>query len=144
MSTTTAIRPTPIERATTSPIDELLDRAAARFRSARISATNDSADASDLLMRALRQSIEEAFESGRTTGIAEELGVLVVIYDESVPRFPWQVFCRDETCVLISPDATDHLVIASGIRDDDLPFTVSMIDVPSRVLEAVRRAVLPR
>lgn len=132
-----------VERATTPPIDHLFDLAAERFRNAQRSLASESAAESDLLARALRQSIEEAFEAGRLAGIAEELGVLAVIHDESVPRYPWQVFCREETCVLVSPDAADQLVISSGVRDDDLPRTVSLVDVPCRVLDAARRAICP-
>jgi hypothetical protein len=131
-----------VERATTPPIDHLFDLAAERFRNAQRSLASEGPEDGDLLARTLRRSIEEAFEAGRIAGIAEELGVLAVIHDEDVPRFPWQVFCRDETCVLVSPDGSDQLVIASGVSDDELWRVSSLIEVPGTVLEAVRRALL--
>lgn len=131
-----------VERATTPPIDHLFDLAAERIRNAQRCQTSEVAAEGDLLTRALRQSIEEAFEAGRTAGIAEELGVLAVIHDEDVPRFPWQVFCREETCVLVSPDGSDHIVITSGIREGDLGVLAPLTSVPVAVLDAVRRAIL--
>lgn len=131
-----------VERATTPPIDHLFDLAAERFRNAQRSPTADGPEAGDLLARALRQSIEEAFEAGRIAGIAEELGVLAVIHDEDVPRFPWQVFCREETCVLVSHDGTDTMVIASAIRDADLVTPISTSQANGTILAAVRRALV--
>ena len=131
-----------VERATTPPIDHLFDLAAERFRNAQRSFTSEGAEAGDILARALRQTIDEAFEAGRIAGIAEELGVLAVIHDEDVPRFPWQVFCREETCVLVSPDASDQIVITSGIREGDLGVVAPLTSVPRAVLDAVRRATL--
>lgn len=131
-----------VERATTPPIDHLFDLAAERFRNARRSLASEGPEDGDLLARTLRQSIEQAFEAGRIAGIAEELGVLAVIHDENVPRFPWQVFCREEACVLVSPDGSDHIVITSGIRESDLGFVAPLTSVPAAVLKAVRRATL--
>ncbi|MBL9118526.1 MAG: hypothetical protein JNL80_01270 [Phycisphaerae bacterium] len=130
------------ERHRRDAIADLCDRASRRF----VLATRDHEDASgetnDMLTDALRTSLAEAFDEGRRQGIAEELGILAIAFRESADRYPWQVFCRDETCVLLTRDLRDQVVIASEVRAEDESFLRRPGSVPEALLCLVRRALL--
>lgn len=62
-----------------------------------------------------------------------------VVYSHHAERFPWQIFCTEERCVLVSRDLKDHLVIASVFKADDRPNRVPVEGVRLELLEVVRR-----
>ncbi|MBX3351667.1 MAG: hypothetical protein KF684_01935 [Phycisphaeraceae bacterium] len=99
----------------------------------------DSLDFHDVSVSCLTQSLGDAYEAGYRAAVAAELGVTGVIYSQDAERFPWQVFCTEERCVLISRDLKDHLVIASEMRAIDQPLRVPVEGVGLEVLEVVRR-----
>lgn len=123
-------------------IADLCDRASHRFVVAARDHGGMSADASDALKEALRNSLAEAFEEGRRHGIAEELGVRSIAFRDAADRFPWQVFCADETCVLVTHDLRNHVVIASELREEDGPFLLRSGTAPEALLCLVRRVLL--
>lgn len=69
---------------------------------------------------------------------AVEDGITAVTYSAGSTYFPWQVFCTGERCVLVSQDASRHVLIRSVITEDDEPHRVPLDDVPGPVLEAIR------
>jgi hypothetical protein len=99
----------------------------------------DSLDFHDVSVACLAQALGDAYEAGYRAGIADEIGVTDVIYSHEAERFPWQVFCTEERCVLVSRDLKDHMVIASEMRSDDRPLRVPVEGVRLELLEVVRR-----
>lgn len=99
----------------------------------------DSLDFHDVSVACLAQALGDAYEAGYRAAVAEELGVTDVIYSHEAERFPWQVFCTEERCVLVSRDMKDHMVIASVIRADDRPLRVPLEGVRLELLDVVRR-----
>ncbi len=100
---------------------------------------SDSHDFHDLSVVNVGQALGDAYEAGYRAAIADELGVTEVIYSHDAERFPWQVFCTEERCVLVSRDLKDHLVIASEFKADDRPNRVPVEGVRLELLEVVRR-----
>jgi hypothetical protein len=101
--------------------------------------SRDDLDSHDVSVVGVGQALGDAYEAGYTAAIAEELGVTDVIYNHVADRFPWQIFCTEERCVLISRNLSDHLVIASEFNWDDRPHRVSVEGVRLELLEVVRR-----
>ena len=99
----------------------------------------DSLDFQDVSVSGLAQALGDAYEAGYRAAIADEIGVTDVIYSHEAERFPWQVFCTEERCVLVSRDLKDHMVIASEMRADDRPLRVPPEGVRLELLEVVRR-----
>lgn len=99
----------------------------------------DSLDFHDVSVLGVGQALADAYEAGYRAAIADEIGVTDVIYSHEAERFPWQVFCTEERCVLVSRDLSDHMVIASEMRSDDRPLRVSVEGVRLELLEVVRR-----
>lgn len=122
-------------------VADLCDRAERRIVVAARD-PSDGGEASDMLKDALRASLAEAFDRGRRQGIAEELGVRAIAFRENADRYPWQVFCDDETCVMVSRDLRDHVTIASALRDGDRTHLVPPGAVPEALLAVIRRALL--
>lgn len=130
------------ERHRRDAVADLCDRASRRFVLAARNQGNTGGETDDMLADALRTSLADAFDEGRRHGIAEELGVRAVAFRETADRYPWQVFCLDETCILATLDLRDHVVIASEVRDEDEPFLRRPGSVPEALLCLVRRALL--
>lgn len=99
---------------------------------------SDSLDSHDLSVVKVGQALGDAYEAGYRAAIAEELGVTEVTYSHDAERFPWQVFCKEARCVLISRDLKDHLVIASEFSADDRPNRVHVEGLWRELLEVVR------
>lgn len=84
--------------------------------------------------------LHEAYEAGVRAGVARELTVEAVVYSASADRFPWQVFCSEERCVLLSRNLKDHVLIASAFTPErDGPKEVPVESVPLEVYDIVRR-----
>ncbi len=100
---------------------------------------SDSLDFHDVSVVGIAQALNDAYEAGYRAAVAEELGVTDVIYNHEAERFPWQIFCTEERCVLVSRDLRDHMLIASEMRADDRPLRIPAEGVRLEMLEVVRR-----
>lgn len=101
---------------------------------------SDSLDFHDISVAGLRAALRDAYEAGFRAGAARELGIEAAVYAAEADRYPWQVFCDEDRCVLISRDLRDHLVIASGYRSgDDDRNRVAIESLPLQLFDIVRR-----
>lgn len=85
------------------------------------------------------EALREAYDAGFRAATAHEIGVTDVIYRHDAERFPWQVFCTEERCVLISRDHQDHMLLVSEITADDAAFRLPVEAIPPELLGIVRR-----
>ncbi len=101
---------------------------------------SDSLDFHDISVAGLRAALRDSYEAGFRAGVARELGIEAAIYAAEADRYPWQVFCDEDRCVLISRDLRDHLVIASSYRrGDDDRSRVAIESLPHELFDIVRR-----
>lgn len=87
----------------------------------------------------LAETLREAYEAGYRAATAYELGVTGIVFRPDAERFPWQVFCTEERCVLISRDGNDHMLIVSELRLCDDAYRMPIESVPPELIEIVRR-----
>jgi hypothetical protein len=101
---------------------------------------SDSLDFHDISVAGLRAALRDSYEAGFKAGFARELCIEAAVYASNTDRFPWQIFCSEDRCVLISRDLRDHLVIASSYcRGDDDRHRVAIETLPLQLLDIVRR-----
>lgn len=104
---------------------------------------SDRLDFHDVSVVAVLAALMDAHAAGRRCGRAQAMGVYCAIFNPNVRHFPWQLFCDDGRCVLVSHDHKDQTTVASDCRaGDDEPHRVALESVPDTVLLAVHRQLL--
>jgi hypothetical protein len=104
---------------------------------------SDRLDFHDVSVVAVRAALIDAHAAGRRCGFAQAMGVYCAIHNPDVRHFPWQLFCDDGRCVLVSHDHNDQTTVASEFRAaDDEPHRVALECVPDAVLLPAHRQLV--
>lgn len=103
------------------------------------SADQDCDLSNDGTTTAASPGVVEAYEAGYRAGVAFEIGIRRVIFRRDADRYPWQIFCTDQRCVIVSRDFKDHMLLTSEFHEPDRNYQVSVETMPSKVLGIVRR-----